>query len=140
MLPPPTPCPFSQRKVRKTSHPPYIHTHIQVTTHCSSILGQRSNYNNLNHFLPLQGVTQRRNSMSRDGGGGQMHRQTLSQLLICSDPGCQPLRALCWQPLLKEPISALKLCTGFELDQTPELGHWPPRRLTVHSEQAPSPS
>lgn len=58
-----------------------------------------------------------------------MHRQTLSQLLICSDPGRQPLRALCWQPLLKEPISALKLCTGFELDQTPELEHWPPRRL-----------
>lgn len=69
-----------------------------------------------------------------------MHRQTLSQLLICSDPGRQPPRALCWQPLLKEPISALKLCTGFELDQTPELEHWPPQRLTVHSEQAPSPS
>lgn len=66
--------------------------------------------------------------MSQDGGGGQMHGQTLSQLLICSDPGRQPQRALCWQPLLKEPILALKLGTGFELDQTPELEHWPPWR------------
>lgn len=69
-----------------------------------------------------------------------MHRQTLSQLLICSDPGRQPLRALCWQPLLKEPISALKLCTGFELDQTPELDRALAPSETVHSEQAPSPS
>ena len=69
--------------------------------------------------------------MSQDGGVGQMHGQTLSQLLICSDPGHQPQRALCWQPLLKEPMLALKLGTGFELDQTPELQHWPPRRLAV---------
>ena len=62
--------------------------------------------------------------MSQDGGGGQMHGQTLSQLLICSDPGHQPQRALCWQPLLKEPMLALKLGTGFESPVPSLEGSW----------------
>lgn len=47
-----------QGEKNKLTPPP--HTHTQVTTDPSCILGQHSNHNHLNHFLPLQGGASRK--------------------------------------------------------------------------------